>query len=251
MIVRRMVAAARRQDWFVIAIELMIVALGIVIGLEVDDWNQARTDREREAAYLDRLEADFVVIETRMKQSLTTWGNTIRSVEAILDDIGGYRKTGAWPRPDDELVRDLDGALGGRIPAPRSATFMEMLSAGDLRLLRDAGIRDALLSYDTQAQYGLEGWRLLATRASDALAAFYGSMEFDADENPISVYDEDTDDIVLVHYDRLAQEDTRTALKQLMMTADNQLGLATAQYRISQQVLALLKERNGPRSDQE
>lgn len=51
MILRRLAEGIRQQDWFTFVVELLIVVVGIIIGLQVDDWNEMRKDRLEERAY--------------------------------------------------------------------------------------------------------------------------------------------------------------------------------------------------------
>jgi len=70
MILRRVIAHFRKQEWTAIAIDLVIVVLGVVIGIQVSNWNAARVDRERAHGYLERirddLEADIVGYRDRL-----------------------------------------------------------------------------------------------------------------------------------------------------------------------------------------
>lgn len=59
MILRRLASAFRQQDWFTVAVETLIVILGVFIGLQVNNWNEARADRQREMAYLNGLTQDI------------------------------------------------------------------------------------------------------------------------------------------------------------------------------------------------
>lgn len=45
MILRRLAAAVRRQDWFTVFVETMIVVFGVFIGLQVNNWIEARLER--------------------------------------------------------------------------------------------------------------------------------------------------------------------------------------------------------------
>lgn len=47
MIVRRFTHALRHQDWTTIAVELLIVVLGVYLGLQANNWNEARVAQER------------------------------------------------------------------------------------------------------------------------------------------------------------------------------------------------------------
>ena len=71
MILRRVIAHVRKQEWTAIAIDLVIVVLGVVIGIQVSNWNAARVDRERAHGYLERirddLEADIVGYRDRLE----------------------------------------------------------------------------------------------------------------------------------------------------------------------------------------
>ena len=42
MILRRLTDALRKQDWFTVVIETLIVVLGVFLGLQVNNWNEAR-----------------------------------------------------------------------------------------------------------------------------------------------------------------------------------------------------------------
>jgi hypothetical protein len=45
MILRRLAEGIRKQDWFIVVLEILIVVFGIFAGLQVDDWNRARLER--------------------------------------------------------------------------------------------------------------------------------------------------------------------------------------------------------------
>ena len=59
MIFRRFSQNLRRQDWFALLLDLLIVVVGIYLGLQVDAWNTSRQDRATEREYLERLLADM------------------------------------------------------------------------------------------------------------------------------------------------------------------------------------------------
>ena len=58
MILRRIVENLRQQHWTSVFIELAVVVFGVFIGLQVDNWNQARSDRAAESGYLGGLRED-------------------------------------------------------------------------------------------------------------------------------------------------------------------------------------------------
>ncbi len=59
MILRRIADAFRRQDWFTVFVETMIVVLGVFLGLQVNNWNAARADRLAEREIIDAIADDI------------------------------------------------------------------------------------------------------------------------------------------------------------------------------------------------
>ncbi len=59
MILDRLAAGLKQRDWGTVVLEVLIVVVGIFIGLQVDDWNQARLDRSDIAEYMERIHEDL------------------------------------------------------------------------------------------------------------------------------------------------------------------------------------------------
>ena len=59
MILRRVAHRLKQQEWTAIAIELVLVVLGVFIGIQVSNWNEARKEHSLEAVYLDRIAQDI------------------------------------------------------------------------------------------------------------------------------------------------------------------------------------------------
>lgn len=60
MILRRLTNAFRKQDWFTVVIETLIVVFGVFIGIQMANWNEAQADRARELRLLAELRAELV-----------------------------------------------------------------------------------------------------------------------------------------------------------------------------------------------
>jgi len=59
MILRRLSANLRAQNWTAIAIEFLIVVLGVFIGTQVANWNQARLEKQATNRMLDQLRPEL------------------------------------------------------------------------------------------------------------------------------------------------------------------------------------------------
>lgn len=58
MILQKLASAIRRQDWFQVVIEVLIVIIGIFLGLQVQNWYEDQADRKLEQEYLVKLHRD-------------------------------------------------------------------------------------------------------------------------------------------------------------------------------------------------
>ncbi len=59
MILRRLTIALRRQDWVTVVIETLIVVVGVFIGIQVSNWNDARAEYKRETQALVELKKEL------------------------------------------------------------------------------------------------------------------------------------------------------------------------------------------------
>ena len=172
----------KNLDWLAVTVELLIVAVGVFMGLQVQQWNQQRTDRVEEQQYLERLKADFSVIEGDLRQSSATYRDSVDEINLISNVIANPTDDDMAPITDnDSFENALVKMTAGTIPAGRSATFLEMLSTGDLSILRDAALRDLLLAYDERAQVNRETWVSIRAESSAYMQALYGHITLDVE----------------------------------------------------------------------
>ena len=59
MLLRRVIDDVRSQNWTAVAIDFAIVVIGVFIGIQVSNWNEAREARSEEHSYLERLLDDM------------------------------------------------------------------------------------------------------------------------------------------------------------------------------------------------
>jgi hypothetical protein len=58
MIIQRLGARLRQQDWLAVIIELLLVMAGVFLGIQMSNWNEQRKARATEAAYLMQIAQD-------------------------------------------------------------------------------------------------------------------------------------------------------------------------------------------------
>lgn len=147
MIVRRMTDAIRTQDWVTVGVELLIVVFGILIAVEIDDWNEDRKNRSLEQRYLDRLQADM---QGTLDDSVafTTWNERVISDQQV---ILSALKSGSLAE-SDAAAFDRGLVFLGEINPPkrRWGTIEELKSSGTLGIIRDVKLRSQIAAVESE-----------------------------------------------------------------------------------------------------
>jgi hypothetical protein len=143
MILRSITDAIRRQHWATAAIEFFIVVVGIFVGLQVDDWNQARNDQALEQEYLGRLQADTQSNIDNFRALESVFESKAAFISSLLESPA----TELLLTEPKEFLQGLDHSLYVALPAVRTATFSELASSGRTSLLQDIELRGELSNF--------------------------------------------------------------------------------------------------------
>ena len=145
MIFRQMGNAIARQDWFVVLIELLVLIVGIFAGLQVDDWNQARKDRNDETVFLVALHEDILradQLSSRLRsRRLENVEMNLAANEVLFGRAGRDELT-------DAECRALGGANWFNISATGLPAVEELTATGRLGIVRDTNLRSALIGLE-------------------------------------------------------------------------------------------------------
>ena len=145
MILRRIADGIRNQDWFVVMIEIMIVVVGIFIGLQVDDWNTSRQDRDEERIFLVRLHEELlnsVNVRRFLHEQRIEDGETLLNVlDTIFIDTDQNNLT---VRECTAIHRSfIKTANIGAMPS-----FNALMSTGRIHIVQDGALKVALIRFE-------------------------------------------------------------------------------------------------------
>jgi hypothetical protein len=148
MLLRRVTEHVRRQDWAAIAIDFVITVLGVFVGLQAANWNEARVDRIRAHAYLERIHADLEADLTNYHNRLSFWGKVADYGRAGLAyaETGDARGSSQW-----QLLLAYFQSSQLAEYFTTDVTYEEVRSAGELQLIGDVNLRNQLAEYYTNA----------------------------------------------------------------------------------------------------
>jgi hypothetical protein len=139
----------QNQNWTAVAIDLVVVILGVFIGIEAANWNGARQDSARGDAYLDRIHHDLGTDIATLEQRFRFWSEVSRQGQIAIR----YEETGQTGGHSNwEVLRAYFQASQIWFFTPADGTYEEMKSAGQLDLIRNVDVRAALAQYYQAAE---------------------------------------------------------------------------------------------------
>jgi hypothetical protein len=140
MILRRVIKHFRNQEWTAIFLDFLIVVVGVFVGLQVSNWNDARALNSKSALFTERLTSDLRD-EAWSYQYLIEYFDDVRA--------NGYRAlnalTGKAQLSDEMLLINAYRATQTLINVRRRSTFDELTSTGTIDLIRDDNLRNAAI----------------------------------------------------------------------------------------------------------
>jgi len=169
MILRRLGEAIAGQNWFIVLIEVLVVVIGIVIGLQVDDWNEARKEAARETVYLQRLLADteeMIAQHTAHAERAHLW------IEAVLVSLQALRTCNLEPEAEEAFELTLLNHQGLERLGVVRTSYDEMVASGALARIDDQKLKNRISAVFSQAVTAQEFIRYFTSdlgRASDII----------------------------------------------------------------------------------
>ncbi|MEM9838572.1 MAG: DUF6090 family protein [Pseudomonadota bacterium] len=141
MLLRRFTQHVQDQNWFAVALDFAIVVIGVFIGIQVANWNEARAEKRLSQSYVDSLIADLGNDVENMRVLEAYYGDVVENIERserLLREDN--------PDPATVVLSAYRATEIAYLPLSR-ATWDQVVSSGHLGLLPDGSIRTRLQDY--------------------------------------------------------------------------------------------------------
>ena len=144
---QRLLTEGRLGHYLVYAAgEILLVVIGILIALQINNWNDARKDRQRELGYLHNIHDDVAANIVAMDRYLATRQEAIAAAKRTIEHFDG------------KPIADLSAFNADSISIYNwkrfylvDNTYQELVGSGNFALLSNSKIKDDLL--DIEAMY--------------------------------------------------------------------------------------------------
>lgn len=197
MLIRRITKHLEDQNWFAVALDMLVVIFGVYLGFQLNDWNENRKSIEKGDSYLERIAGE-------LEQDIRFFDNVIRMNEMnfengqfLLDTIKNKELVNADPT---RFITSLAFVGSSLVVNVSNNTIEEIKFSGNLELINDEELRNEIVDYydfievsETFSHLRLDAETEYQKRAAGLLDPKY--LEFSRDpsytvEESLPIYDQ-------------------------------------------------------------
>jgi hypothetical protein len=133
--------------------EIILVVIGILIALQINNWNELRKEKDQEAIILSDIKEDFIA--TRLN-FLETIKNQERSILRSRDLIDAIEAQDYSIHPD--IIREYirRGAFSDHRAVAVTGSYNAIIGSGKTSIIKNKELLKALANFSSQYQAGFE-----------------------------------------------------------------------------------------------
>ncbi len=123
--------------------EIILVVIGILIALQINNWNERRKNKMAEADYYCRILDDFELNEKLIDDTSELINKKIELCKELILDLNKI------PNDRAEILNKFVTALRQDVFVPSTIAFEDITSSGQLKLLTDLELKNRLIQHST------------------------------------------------------------------------------------------------------
>ncbi|MCZ4408203.1 DUF6090 family protein [Cryomorphaceae bacterium 1068] len=120
--------------------EIVLVVIGILIALQINNWNEQRKERGREVEFLKGLKTDLLADRASLESVIENRTAKVKSCIALQGSIQLETYTQVFSA--DSMISTV---LGWVEYVPQTNTFDELVNSGNLGIIKNDSIKNRLL----------------------------------------------------------------------------------------------------------
>lgn len=180
----RIAQAIRGQNWRAVMIELGIIVLGVVIGLQANNWNARRATEVEVRALIQNLRIEFRSSRASLAATRTQLDRIMDSSRELLA-LFGRQDIGM---SEVELDRLIEMTFFWPTWSPSDSVSRELINSGYLSVLDEDGVKPLLFEWERTLTH-VEEWNRRMERSSQDLIDYvkdHGSLR-NANHDRVSI----------------------------------------------------------------
>jgi hypothetical protein len=150
MLFRRIAQHVKEQNWTAVGIDFVIVIVGVFLGIQVSNWNEARVQAQNTATLIERLEDEFTSLEENLSTVVGQLETITSGTGCLIEEIRSESPT----KSHDELSSCIWSASALLVLPDIPAVVTEMVSSGSLTQIANDDLRKEIIFYrDNHLRY--------------------------------------------------------------------------------------------------
>ncbi len=123
--------------------EIVLVVIGILIALQINNLNEAKNTRSQEVAYLKNIKRDLEVTNVEIDQYVTTRAQRASAASSVVEHYNGKPVTD-W----NEFNKHTIDVYTWQRFYQTDNTFQELMNSGNFAIISNDSIKNELLTVD-------------------------------------------------------------------------------------------------------
>ena len=123
--------------------EIILVVIGILIALQVNNWNSARIEKNKESVYLKNIKRDLIEQIKSIDDQMNTEFGFSKTAKSILKYYKEHHKF----KVDSAFTSAIGSLTSRRTFVKINPTYTELLSSGNVDIISDNKFKGELINY--------------------------------------------------------------------------------------------------------
>ena len=199
MILRRMREHATTHNWFAVSIDLLIVVLGVFLGTQVSNWNDARADRGIVVGHLSEIGED---LRSHLRIHDALYASAVGRISAVdyIYDQAFHRRlpqklvlsTETWDAPPAPPIPEerFDHLMGYvdlvRVNLGSRQAYDSLISSGHMGMIQNRELARHIQQYYARYDDAIEASLVFREFRNDGVVSAFTSGVSLFDERPAS-----------------------------------------------------------------
>ncbi len=143
MLLRRISAHVRGENWFAVVLDLLVVVVGLFLGLQIDTWWEGQKEARIESTYLQEIREDFELNRSSLHEQISDVEQIIRSMIVLHEQSTLVESSFSIVELNQNfsLINDMPTF----VIATRA--YVNLTGSGDLKLLQNRPLKNLLAAY--------------------------------------------------------------------------------------------------------
>lgn len=121
--------------------EIVLVMVGILLALQVNNWNEARKTRDKEVVFLANIKSDLQLTKSEIEQFIAQRKNLINSANIVMEHYNG-KSVDDWNLFNKHIVSIYSWQEFYLI----DNTYQELKNSGNFAIISNNSIKNGLLN---------------------------------------------------------------------------------------------------------